>query len=356
MASIPVKISILERGTRRLNIARNSNFSTFEDTVKELFGIQNRLDWVYIDEENDLVTFSTSQEFQDILSSWNEQNILRLNATPAPLPQRVEEPVHANVAPQQASGGCPFSRASSCVGSGCCSPSAGGCCGVSMPSRIAVILGLFYSIFTHPFLTFIGLLSVMFITRHHYPATYEKLTAHARTHWRKVALAYGLYMLFNCKVCTMLIAIPVGYFLVKKFQRCHQNQQNRTGECCYTKVRDAVKDFIARTNITIDGIEKAVHNMTRPHVPITPAPQPQEPQQPQQKLVEPSAPMYPSAHEIATEEVLPQRVESSSFQGQLEALENMGFSNRKLNEHLLRNFNGNLDRVVTSLIQLQSMQ
>jgi hypothetical protein len=296
MASIPVKISILEHGTRRLNIARSSNFSTFEDTVKDLFGIQNRLDWVYIDEENDLVTFSTSQEFEDILSSWNEQNILRLNATPAPIPQQVEQPVHTNVAPQAVSGGCPFSRASSCAGNGCCNPSAGGRCGISMPSRIAVTLGLFYSIFTHPFLTLIGLLSVMFITRHHYPATFERLTVHAKTHWRKVAFAYGLYMLFNCRVCTILIAIPVGYFVVKKFKQCHQNQQNRTGGCCYTKVRDTVKDFMARNNITLDGIERVVHHITTPTVPQAPAQpqsqQPEQPQQPQQKVVEPSAPMY----------------------------------------------------------------
>lgn len=345
---VPIKITVANYGTRRLNVSRDTSFEQFQRTVKELFGIQNELEWVYVDEENDTVTFSTEQEFRDALIVWNESKLLRLNATPRP--QRVEHPTRSNeqVPPQS---GCPFSR-QGIASNRCCA---------SLPVRLGVPLALFYSIFTHPILTFIGLATLMVVTRHHYPSTYEKLSLHAKTHWRKVAVAYGLYMLFNCKLCTLFFAVPIGFILYNKFKNCH----SQNAECCYVKCRDSLKQFLATPCVRHSINEIVTFGQRLATVP-QPAPQHVAPhqvtEQPQEpKTVQPSAPLisdiYPHvSNEIITEEpALPERIDAP-FNEELEALSSMGFDNRKLNEHLLRNFNGNLDRVITSLLQLSSMK
>jgi hypothetical protein len=349
MSTIPLKITIANYGTRRLNVARDTPFQNFQQNVKELFGIQNELDWVYVDEENDVVTFSTDQEFIDALAVWNENKLLKLNATSRPTIQRVEQP-HQSHASEQAPTSCPFSRMSCRAGNSGCT---------SLPLRAAVSLGLFYSIFSHPFLTLVGLITLMVVTRHHYPASYEKLSLHARTHWRKVAVAYGAYMLFHCTFCTLFFAFPIAFLLIKKFKSCHSVQN---GECCYVKARDAIKNFLATHNINCcDSIDKIVNfGQGVSSVPQAQAPQQEQPQE-LPKSLQPSAPplssLYPSvSNEIVTDDILPQRVETVPFEKELETLSTMGFDNKKLNEHLLRNFNGNLDRVVTSLLQLSSMQ
>jgi hypothetical protein len=351
--SVPLKITIANHGTRRLNVTRDSSFEQFQQTVKGLFGIQNDLDWVYLDEENDTVTFSTEQEFKDALLVWNESKLLRLNATPRPL-QRIEQPVRTVHPTEQApQSGCPFSRQA---------PSSDRCC-ASLPVRVGIPLVLFYSIFTHPILTFIGLATLMVVTRHHYPSTYDKLSLHAKTHWRKVAVAYGLYMLFNCKLCTLIFAVPIGFILYNKFKNCHGCGDRQSAECCYVKCRDSIKQFLTNPCVR-HSITEIVNFGQRLTTMPQPAPQPVNvPSQEQPKTVQPSAPLiteiYPSvSNEVVTEEpqpVLPERIEES-FQSELEALRSMGFDNTKLNEHLLRNFNGNLDRVITSLLQLSSMK
>jgi hypothetical protein len=65
--------------------------------------------------------------------------------------------------------------------------------------------------------------------------------------------------------------------------------------------------------------------------------------------------VYPSAPVVETKSIEQASVEVK-FATELETLSNMGFTNEKLNKHLLENFNGDLVRVVNSLVQLSSKQ
>jgi len=350
-----------------LNVTRDTTLEQLQQQVKELFAVPNDLDWIYLDEENDVVTFSTEQEWRDALQLWADGKLLKITATPRPIQTKVMEAPHHHPhftredAPR---GGCPFSRMS-----GACNNNTEGRCCASFPVRVGLPIALIIAVFMHPFLTLIGLVSLLFVTYHHFPTSFEKISLHAKAHWRKVAFAYALRFLLTCKCCTMLFAVPIGFLVYRKFKNCHSGNYTGNGQCCFVKIRDGFKQFLASHNI--NGCESAGKFMCSfaggkrcPASQVTHV----APQQEVARVVQPqvydikqaSAPLvteiYPEASSFE-QTILPQRTEPQPIQyaGELETLCLMGFDNKKLNEHLLRNFNGDLDRVITSLLQLSSM-
>lgn len=78
MDVVSLKIAIANSGTRRLNINRQTPLESFESQIKGLFDVQSSIDWKYIDEENDEVTFSTPQEWIDVIQNWPSDRVLKL--------------------------------------------------------------------------------------------------------------------------------------------------------------------------------------------------------------------------------------------------------------------------------------
>jgi hypothetical protein len=356
MNTVHVKITVSNNGTRRMNVDRETSFGQFQQQVKELFGLQNELDWVYIDEEDDVVTFSTEQEWHDNLQSWQSEKVLKINATARPIQQQIEHSEERQI------GRCPFVRRGN---------QQGRCC-ASFYVRFLLPLAIFYAIFTHPFLTLIGFGSLLFITYKHHPATLEKIRVHAKAHWRKVAFVFALRLMLSCSTCTLFFLIPIGFVAYRKFKRCHGGNYCGSNSCCFVKARDSIRNFMASHRIincedackfacaVLQGKKcpaQAARNVsTEPQSVVS---QPQV--QPTEFIVPQKQPSAPSISEIypqvSEEPILPQRSEPvEPYANMLEALQLMGFNNQKLNEHLLRNFNGNLDRVITSLLQLSAMQ
>lgn len=335
--SLSLKIVVADKGTRRFTVSRDTSFEQFQLQVLDLFAI-DQINWKYIDEENDEVTFSTSGEWQDIIQNWPQEKLLKLFGT-APQPV-IEQPTQ----PQ------PIQRGS------CCS---------AFPSRIFILLSLVYSAFFHPFLTIIGLMTVAVTTYSHYPATFNKLKIHGRKHWRKLAIAFGLRALLSCSCCTLLLAIPIGFIIYRKVKKCSASgcDIGRSIALYLFNLKHRVQQFAFAHNIrgTEDACKFACHVMQGKKCPARVA-QPEAPIQEPVQTKEPSAPgfneIYPQVNDQVPAEpfVLPQRTESGQFTSELDALQMMGFSNTKLNEHLLKNFNGDLDRVINSLLQLSAMK
>jgi len=341
--TVAVKISIANN-TRRLNVNRQTTFDQFKEQVTNLFEVSQNLDWSYLDEENDTVTFSTSQEWSDALQIWPDGKLLKLNAT-------LVQP-QAAVNPQTVTQNAPAP------------PTQSRCCSSSFATRVLLPFGLLYSVFTHPFLTLIGLATLMYVTYHHYPEQHEKLKTHAKAHWRKVAVAFALRMLFCCKLCTLFFLIPIGIFAYRRL-RAHCESQAFRSNCCNFGTNYFIKarQFLDSHQIKhVDDLCKFACALfqgkkcpARAELVQEPVVRAQSVQERESKV--PSAPVYNEIYPQPVETVtLPERVERAQYFGELEALSLMGFDNKKLNEHLLRNFNGDLDRVINSLLQLSTMK
>jgi len=336
---VSLKIT-LNSGTRRLNISKQTSFEAFEDQIRGLYEVQSAIDWKYIDEENDEVTFSSNQEWADAIQNWPSDKILRIFGTP----RQVQPQTQPQSAPQY-------------------SQQRGSCCS-AFPTRFVVLSALLYSVFSSPLLTLIGIISTLVVTYHHFPATYSNLMSHGTRHWRKLSFAFGLRLLFSCSCCTLLFVAPVAFILYRKAKRCSLNGCN-VGQAVwywlYT-LKTRVQQFKDAHKINNgEDVCKFACNLVQGRTCTKSAPQ----QQPESNVVptkQPSAPefndIYPQINTQETAEpfVLPQRVETSQFENELSALQIMGFDNKKLNEHLLRNFNGDLDRVINSLLQLSAMK
>jgi len=340
MSSVSVKVTIDKSGTRRLNINRDITYEQFQQKIKELFELDSDLSWNYTDEENDVVTFSTPLEWKDLVSSWNSEKLLKLQGTTVVV--TAEPPVVNNTRNHHQN-----------------TPCRKGCGGLKRFLGMAVLL---YSIFRHPIFTLFALGTTLAVTYHHSPRQFEIISGHAKAHWRKAAIAYGIVLLLSCKICTLFILAPIAFIAYHKIKKCAT--EGIQGDCCFSRKINKIKQFLVAHNIRSgeDVCKFAGSLLQGRQCPARVASVPRTTEVAtspvQAKHVEPTAPAFAEVYPRAEEEVvpLPEKVESTPFQNELTALELMGFTNTKLNEHLLRNFNGNLDRVISSLLQLSSMK
>ncbi|KAL0477143.1 hypothetical protein AKO1_005911, partial [Acrasis kona] len=307
---VSLKITINNGSKRRLNVERITTFEELNMLLKEVMPTQNDLSWSYVDEENELIDVSTNHEWQLAVQSHPSDVVMRVlvkeTARPVQPPQPQE---HAPHAPQNRQ-----------------------CCGSTL-TRFGLPFALFWSIMIHPFLTAIIVCVMGYVTFHHNPSTFQTLTIHAKKHYRKVGIFYAISLLLRCRLCLWFVLIPLFFILSKKVKQ-HKGQVRERIE---RFVRQANKVVVEATTVIKETTEQVIENA------IVKANQVQKPTVEANVdcgMVEPRVPVesevYPS---LPVEEV------GTQYETQLATLCELGFKNEKLNTHLLKNFDGNVDRV-----------
>lgn len=330
---ISLKITINNGRKRRLNVLRDTTFEAVNNQIKEMLPTDGDLHWRYVDEENELIDLSTNSEWSLAVRSCPPDTLMRLFIDVIPKP--AQPPLH----PQQESR--EFKRA-------CCTSRFG---------RIAVPMLLFWSIFTHPIITAIAIAITGYVTFHHYPSTFNSLTSHAQRHWRKIGALYALTFLFSCRLCTIFFALPLMVLAYKKLKAVVKRNRHALvgGARCFAKhATDVMADVQEKAKVAAEQViasaiasanEAAKSSVVQPTAPA------QAEVYPSCQDTVPSAPvaadLYPELP-VSEEEI------EGEYATQANTLSELGFKNHKLNLHLLRNFNGEIDKVVNSLLSLSA--
>jgi hypothetical protein len=75
---IRIKITIKDE-TRRFSVSENTKFNSFIEILEKLFGKKMEGNkFMYLDEENELITFSSDLEFQEVLQHNKNNSLLKI--------------------------------------------------------------------------------------------------------------------------------------------------------------------------------------------------------------------------------------------------------------------------------------
>ncbi|KAL0478449.1 hypothetical protein AKO1_011859 [Acrasis kona] len=328
--TVSLKITINNGSKRRINVENNIPFEELNKQLKEILPTQNDLSWRYIDEENELIDVSTNHEWQLAVKSHPSNAVMRLFV------QEIQRPPQQEQQQQQHTCANPNRR--------CCE---------SRMIRYGLPFFMFWSVLFHPILSVLIAATTGYVTFHHYPSTFQTLTVFARRHYRLAGVFLAISLLLNHSLFTWLLLVPLLVITYKKVVHLRNNHKEQVRERVESFIRQANKVVTEATTVIKDTTEQVIANaiakaneVPKPNEIPNPA---VEAEQVDCRNIEPRVPaeaeMYPSLPVIDVEE---------QYQAQLATLFELGFKNEKLNTHLLKNYDGNVDRVLNSLLSLSN--
>ncbi|KAL0484123.1 ucp3 [Acrasis kona] len=307
---ISLKITINNIRKRRLLVERTITFEALDKLVKEVLLTQDDLHWRYIDEENELIDISSNTEWLLAVQSHPSPSTMRLFVDQYPKPSQHQ----TTSGPRDG-----------------CSPL------TKYLLPVALIWGTLY----HPMIMALCVAFITFFTFHHYPLLFNILADHAKKHYNKVGLLCAATVLFNCKLCTLFLLLPIIVLAYKRAKDAIKRNKHVILEEAQSIIKQA-NNAVAEVNTIIKNTTEQI--ITNAIVRANEAPKPTVASRKE-------GPKVPTEEDLNF--TLPVRCEEQ-FRTNLSTLTDLGFTNEKLNIHLLRTFNGDVDRVVKSLLNLSS--